>query len=481
MWLMSMIGAVVFNCAPSDVVLRGPYVQFSTEQSVVLRWRTSDQRDSVVWYGTSPGQLTSMVQSPGLRSDHAVEIDGLDPDSRYFYAVGSSEGTLVGDDADHWFRTHPPVGTRELTRFWAIGDSGTGNEDARAVRDAFLGYGNGQSDAWVTMGDNAYLLGTDSDHQRGVFDMYPMILRQSAMWPTLGNHDVFSADVATESGPYFDIFSLPRDGRAGGVSSGTEAYYSFDYANVHVVCLDSSESDRTPGSAMLSWLEADLAATDQDWLIGVWHHPAYSDGHISDEEIESTEVRTHILAILEAAGVDLVLAGHTHALERSMFINGHYGLSGTFDPATMAFDTGDGRADGDGVYVKPESGLTPNSGTVYVVAGSSSRVDPGDYDHPVNIVNINELGSMVIDVDGDRLDAVFLNSTGAVRDRFTIMKGIGSCGIDFAPDGTLDFFDVSAFIERLNAKAIAADLNNDARWDFFDVAAFIAQFNTGCP
>jgi hypothetical protein len=99
----------------------------------------------------------------------------------------------------------------------------------------------------------------------------------------------------------------------------------------------------------------------------------------------------------------------------------------------------------------------------------------------VNIVNINELGSMVIDVDGDRLDAVFLNSTGAVRDRFTIMKGIGSCGIDFAPDGTLDFFDVSAFIERLNAKAIAADLNNDARWDFFDVAAFIAQFNTGCP
>ncbi|MCR9077314.1 MAG: metallophosphoesterase, partial [bacterium] len=239
--------------------------------------------------------------------------------------------------------------------------------------------------------------------------------------------------------------------------------------------------DRTGGSAMLSWLEQDLAATEQDWLVGVWHHPAYSDGHNSDEELESIEVREHILPMMEAAGVDLVLAGHSHTLERSMLVDGHYGLSGTLDPATMILDDGDGRYGGDGAYAKPSAGLNPHEGAVYVVAGSSGRLDPGDYDHPANYVNVNELGSMVIEVEGDRLDAVFLNGEGDVRDRFSITKGLGACIADFAPDGRLDFFDVSAFIEGLNERSIAADMNSDGAWDFFDVSAFLVAFNDGCP
>ena len=34
-------------------------------------------------------------------------------------------------------------------------------------------------------------------------------------------------------------------GLAGGVASGTEAYYSFDYANTHFIALDSHDSDRS--------------------------------------------------------------------------------------------------------------------------------------------------------------------------------------------------------------------------------------------
>ncbi|MCA9275799.1 MAG: metallophosphoesterase [Phycisphaerales bacterium] len=417
----------------------------------------------------------------GITTEHVVRLVGLDSGSQYFYAVGDSEGMLAGGDEDHRFRTHPEVGSRERVRIWAIGDSGTANDDARAVRDAFLGYGPGVADVWVTMGDNAYLVGSDLEHQNAVFDMYPMILQDTAMWATFGNHDAFSADAATESGPYFDVFTLPRNAEAGGVASGTEAYYSFDYGNVHFVCLDSSESGRTPGSAMLEWLAQDLAANEQDWLIGVWHHPAYSEGHNSDDEDESIEMRTHVLPMMEAAGADLVVAGHSHTYERSMLMNGHYGLSGTLDPTSMVLDAGDGRMGGDGAYAKAGSGLSPNSGTVYVVAGSSGRLDAGDYNHPANIVNINSLGSMVIEVEGDRLDAVFLDSDGAVGDRFTITKGIGSCVADFSPDGVLNFFDVSAFIERLNTRVISADLNGDGRWDFFDVAAFIAAYNSGCP
>ena len=63
------------------------------------------------------------------------------------------------------------------------------------------------------------------------------------------------------------MFTLPQNGEAGGVPSGTENYYSFDYANIHFVCLDSSSSDRDVGSPMLTWLESDLSSTTQEWII----------------------------------------------------------------------------------------------------------------------------------------------------------------------------------------------------------------------
>ena len=49
----------------------------------------------------------------------------------------------------------------------------------------------------------------------------------------IGNHDTLYAGPVTQIGPYFDMFSLPRLGEAGGVASGTEAFYAFDYANIH--------------------------------------------------------------------------------------------------------------------------------------------------------------------------------------------------------------------------------------------------------
>ena len=130
------------------------------------------------------------------------------------------------------------------------------------------------------LGDSAYQSGTDAEFQNAVFNMYPMLLRQSVLWPTLGCHDSISADSTSQSGPYFDIFSVPRNAEAGGVASGTEAYYSFDFGNIHFIVLDSFESSRAPNGAMLTWLTSDLAATTQPWIIAYWHHPPYSKGDV---------------------------------------------------------------------------------------------------------------------------------------------------------------------------------------------------------
>ncbi len=58
-----------------------------------------------------------------------------------------------------------------------------------------------------------------------------------------------------------------------------------------------------------------------------------------------------------------------------------------------------------------------------------------------------------------------------------------ACVADFAPPfGTLDFFDVSAFINAFNAQDPAADLAAPlGTFDFFDVSAFINAFGAGCP
>ncbi len=56
------------------------------------------------------------------------------------------------------------------------------------------------------------------------------------------------------------------------------------------------------------------------------------------------------------------------------------------------------------------------------------------------------------------------------------------CVADMNGDGTLNFFDVSAFIGLFNARDPRADLAAPfGVWNFFDVSAFIAAYNAGCP
>ncbi|HWQ90712.1 MAG TPA: metallophosphoesterase, partial [Clostridia bacterium] len=245
----------------------------------------------------------------------------------------------------------------------------------------------------------------------------------ATLWPAIGNHDVRSADPATQSGVYFDLFNLPTQGQCGGVMSGTEAYYSFDYANAHFICLDSEDGGSKAGQAMLTWLKRDLEANTQLWTIAFWHHPPYSKGtHDSDLEPPMQQMRELALPLLEAAGVDLVLAGHSHNYERSYLIDGHYGASGTFSE-TMIKGRRNGKPDKTGPYLKPTRAACPHSGTVYVVAGSSGQTGQlKPTVHPAMCVSLKAAGSVVLDISGSHLDASFLDEKGQVRDQFTMRK-----------------------------------------------------------
>src|SRR2546425_6379481 len=362
--------------AATVTVTRGPYLQTGSSSSVTVRWRTDVSTDSCVRYGTSLSSLTGQTCVTTSTTEHIVKLSSLSANTQYYYSIGTSAGSIAGDST-YFFLTAPTTGTAKATRIWVLGDAGTASSQQRAVRDAYYNFtGLRHTDLWLMLGDNAYSDGTDSEDQGAVFDMYPTMLRKSVLWPTFGNHNSHSADSSSQSGPYYDTFTLPKSGEAGGVASGTEAYYSFNYANIHFVCLDSTDSNRSPSGAMLTWLKADLSANTQQWLIAYWHHPPYSKGsHDSDSESELEQMRQYANPILESHGVDLVLSGHSHAYERSYLLNGHYGSSSTLTSA-MIVDKGDGRVDGTGAYEKPVV-LTPNKGVVYTVAGSSGQTSGG--------------------------------------------------------------------------------------------------------
>jgi hypothetical protein len=532
---------------PVPSIIRGPYLQMGTTNSMVVRWRTDLPAGNSVAFGSNPGRLSRTARANGTFTEHAVQFTNLAPGTKYFYSLGATDSPLVvywtnnvacisstnsriyvnkpgtreqvavgnkdtfvfsivkkklsvtdpeksfvanttntalvvntpnnavlvsitngslfvtssnhlewmdgtqpgkaarklgqnftvgttnlirtGGDSNTFFVTHPLIGTRQPTRVWVLGDPGTRKKAERDVRDAYYKWtGERPTDFWLILGDIAYNSGRDTEYQGAVFQVYDKMLRKSVLWPALGNHDAGSANSPIEHGVYYDIFTMPAQGQAGGVMSGTEAYYSFDYANIHVVCIDSSDSSWTKDGMMLKWLQRDLEANKQDWLVAYCHHPPYTKGsHDSDNDRDSDArmrmMRERILPILEAYGLDLMLTGHSHSYERSYLTDGHYGLSKTLDNKTHFKSMKDGRKGGTGIYVKPSRGPAPHEGAVYVVAGSSGQISGGDLDHPVNFMSTNVLGSLVLDFDGHRLDATFIDEKAVVHDTFTILKG----------------------------------------------------------
>ncbi|MBL9077482.1 MAG: metallophosphoesterase family protein [Planctomycetes bacterium] len=409
-------------------ITRGPYLQNGTATGGVVRWRTDQPTATQLWLGPTAANLQPVHFDATLRTDHAAPVGGLSPETTYHYAVGDDTGVLPGQLSPQTLRTLPPPGAVRPLRVWAVGDAGIGWLPQYAVREAYAAFvGTQPADVLLFLGDNAYFVGTDAEYQVGVFDAYRRELATTFAWSTLGNHDAVFVDTAAQTGPYYDVFTHPTAGEAGGVPSGTEAYYSFDRGHVHFVCLDSQDSDRSATGPMATWLAADLAAaTAARWVVAFFHHPPYSAGsHDSDDPLDSggrmRDMREVVLPLLEAFGVDLVLSGHSHVYERSRLLDGHYGDRTTLQPA-MLLDRGDGADAGDGHYAKAATGPAPHQGTIYVVAGSAGQTAAGPLDHPVMQVAVADLGSLVLDFDGDRLDARFVG-LGGIADHFTLQKG----------------------------------------------------------
>ncbi|HEY0719767.1 MAG TPA: metallophosphoesterase family protein [Gammaproteobacteria bacterium] len=400
---------------------RVPYLQNVTPDAISVRWQSAEPGVGEVRYGETPTALTQVVREPQAAIVHRLRLTGLKPATRYYYAVVNGDQVKYSG-ADYWFVTAPPPGSTESLRFWVQGDPGKFSDGARAVRDAMrewvAAHPRGDRppfDLWLTTGDNGYSSGRDRDYQKALFAPYPELLRNIPYVPVYGNHDARRL-------AFYRLFTFPEEGEGGGEPSGTAHYFSFDYGNVHFIVLDSEDSDRSDDGSMKEWLRRDLAVAKQRWRIVLFHEPPYTRAtHDSDSLTDSlgrmTQMRENFLPLLEEQGVDLVLSGHSHIYERSYLLRCHYGKRKSFTER-MVVQPGDGGAI---PYRKPLEAAA-RSGTVYAVVGSTSNLDTGPLDHPANLVVRAEYGSMMLEVEGNTLNANFINSAGQVTDHFTIVK-----------------------------------------------------------
>lgn len=419
--------------AQTPMISRGPYLQVVTPTSVILRWRTtqpmlcstqlSSKQDSVLRFQTERG-------TPTL--DHSLTLGNLQPNTLYSYTISS--GTMVlASGPDYYLKTAPPVGDTRPFRMWVLGDFGNGTDNQRLVYQAYRNVtATHPADLWLWLGDNAYCCGTEDQFQQYVFNTYGPTLRNTPFYPTPGNHDY--ADSRTNFDiPYYALYSMPKGGEAGGVPSGSAAYFSANYGNVHLISLDSQALEGgqyrlydTTGT-QVQWLKRDLAANKLPWTIVFFHHPPYSKGsHNSDTEEQMRLLRENLTPILERYGVDLVMNGHSHGYERFYRMKGQTGLADTFDKTKHIAENTTARYDGSANSCPI---LTKGLGTVYVVNGSGGAqggVSPG-YPHGGMVAGYRGDswgGSMLLDVNDNRLDAQFIAYDGSVQDKFTMMKNV---------------------------------------------------------
>lgn len=435
LYIILSIYPLKFLCQ-SPSLIYGPYLQQASQSSIIVCWRSNISCDSKVNFGLTKFNLNQSITNGNAVVQHSVSISGLNSSTKYFYTISNTGNNILTDT--FYFYTAPAMNAPGKVRFIATGDCGTGQTTQINIKNALNHFNkNKYVNGWLLLGDNAYYNGTDAEYSSLFFAPYQnnFIMQNTCLYPCIGNHDYANDLVLCENKltPYYDIFNLPTSGQLGGLASGTEAYYSYNYGNIHFISLDSYGTELSLKmydtlSTQYTWLKQDLMLNNSMWTIIYFHHPPYTMGsHNSDYETDLVKIRTYLTPLFERNNVDMVLNGHSHNLERSWMIKGHTGNEGSFNKNIHCKDSSTARYDGSNnscAYIKDSIG---NKGVIYTVCGSSGWVTTtqGTYPHDAMCYS-NSLQGMgaCIETDGNRLNAYFIGEDSLVHDQFTIFKNI---------------------------------------------------------
>lgn len=389
LWRRPLLAALWLGAASqAATLLRLPYLQNVQADHATIMWTTRENGSGAVEYSSdnsysqrAAAQVREFLPAETGLSEafyqFQAELKGLRPATEYRYRILVDAQNLTPSpglgDGLHLRTDGPGPFT-----FLALGDSGAGTPEQAQIARLMAA----ENPALVLhTGDVAYWSGTFEEFQAHYFDCYAALMQRAPFFPTPGNHDYVTGYAA----PYLAVHSVPR---AGVAAQDAGRYYSFDWANVHFVSLDSHLLPSSSAGGMLAWLERDLLASRKFWKVVYFHHAPYVSGFPADDAV-SALARERVVPILERNGVQLVLGGHEHACER-----------------TLALENG--------------APVAAGSGAVYIITGGG-----GAGLQPVRLLPISAFAQSVhnylhVDVQGPQMTVRAVGLDGQELDRVTL-------------------------------------------------------------
>ncbi|KAG2390857.1 Purple acid phosphatase [Vigna angularis] len=285
------------------------HISLAGEKHIRVTWITDDKHSpSYVEYGTLPGRYDSIAEGEFTSYNymlytsgtiHHVVIGPLEDNTVYFYRCG-------GKGPDFQLKTPP---NQFPIVFAVAGDLG----QTGWTKSTLAHIDQSQYDVYLLPGDLSY-----ADCMQHLWDSFGELVEPLAStrpWMvTEGNHEEENILLLTDNFvSYNSRWKMPFE-ESGSTSN---LYYSFEVAGVHVIMLGSYE-DYDVYSEQYRWLKEDLSKVDRErtpWLLVSFHIPWYNSNKA--HQGAGDDMMAAIEPLLYAASVDLVIAGHVHAYERS--------------------------------------------------------------------------------------------------------------------------------------------------------------------
>ena len=285
-----------------------PYLQWVTQTGITVLWETSRPATSVVEYGSfaepveggGPPALERRAELDGARRLHEVRIDGLEPETPWFYRVRTVDDQgreLVGPLRS--FQT----ANREETPFTFVVISDT--QSNPIVAERVSGWGWSHRPNFVLHAGDLVGTGTEPTHwTEQFFPSMQELIERVAFFPVLGNHE-------QDAKHFYRYVSVPDP----------EYYYSFRYGNAEFFLLDSNR-EVGPGTEQYEWLAQALKRSEATWKVVCFHHPPFSsdddyNGQWKGQRTFGVRRMRALVPLIDANDVDLVWTGHVHSYERT--------------------------------------------------------------------------------------------------------------------------------------------------------------------
>jgi hypothetical protein len=232
---------------------------------------------------------------------HRVRLDGLQPDTRYVYAISTDGGEHFGELRE--FRTAPSDDQAPYA-FVYLGDPQNGLDQwGELLRQSAFRFPQAR---FYTIAGDLIDKGTHRDNWVQFLHEGSPVFAERAMVPAIGNHDSHGGHPTL----YLQQFALPDNGTPQLDPGRT---YYLQYQDLLLVVMDSNY-DLIDPDTQTEWLDRVLGESDARWKTVIYHHPLYA----SHPSRDNFPLRESWLPIFDRHGVDIAFQGHDHAYMRTV-------------------------------------------------------------------------------------------------------------------------------------------------------------------